>query len=94
MSEEYRTTVEQLKEIMVEGRTDDGIMFKNVNKKVLKVQTDRVNDTIKYLKSKNITETNNLTRPSSVWVAEQIGLKKTERRKKNEPRWKRRIEGI
>ena len=94
MSEEYRTTVEQLKEIIVEGRTDDGIMFKNVNKKVLKVQTDRVNDTIKYLKSKNITETNNLTRPSNVWVAEQIGLKKTERRKKNEPRWKRRIEGI
>ena len=83
-----------MKEIIVEGRTDDGIMFKNVNKKVLKVQTDRVNDTIKYLKSKNITETNNLTRPSNVWVAEQIGLKKTERRKKNEPRWKRRIEGI
>ena len=94
MSEECRTTVEQLKEIMVEGRTDDGIMFKNVNKKVLKVQTDRVNDTIKYLKSRNITETNNLIRPSSVWVAERIGLKKTERRKKNEPRWKRRIEGI
>ena len=30
---------------------------------------------------------------ASVWVAEQIGLKKVVHRKKNEPRWKRRIEG-
>ena len=29
---------------------------------------------------------------ASVWVAEQIGLKKAEHWKKNEPRWKRRIE--
>ena len=57
------------------------------------VQTDRVNEAIKYLKSKSITETNNLIRAASVWVAEQLGLKKTEHRKKNEPRWKRRIEG-
>ena len=51
-SKEYWTTVEQLQEIMVEGRTDDAIMFKKVDKKVLKVQTDRINDSIKYLKSK------------------------------------------
>ena len=29
----------------------------------------------------------------SVWVEEQIGLKKRDYREKNEPRWKRRIEG-
>ena len=52
LSKEHWTTVEQLKEIMVEGRTDDAIIFKIVNKKVLKVQTDRINDAIKYLKSK------------------------------------------
>ena len=28
-----------------------------------------------------------------MWVSEQIGLKKIENRKKNEPRWKRRNEG-
>ena len=58
----------------------------------MKVQTDRVNEAMKYLKSKSITETNNLIRAASVWVAERIGLKKAEHRKKNEPRWKRRIE--
>ena len=91
MSEEHQVIVEQLKKIMVEGRT--GIMFKKVDKNILKVQTDRVNEAIKYLKSQNIAETNELIRAASVWVAERIGSKKAERRKKNELRWTRRIEG-
>ena len=53
--------------------------FKKVDKKTLKVQTDRVNDAIKYFKIKNITETNDLIKVASVWVAEQIGLKKREK---------------
>ena len=36
-SEEHQAIVEQLEIIMVEGRTGDGIMFKKVDKKVLKV---------------------------------------------------------
>ena len=94
LSEDHQIIVEQLKKIMVEGRTSDGIMFKKVDKKVLKIQTDRVNEMIKYSKSKNTTETNHLIRAVSVWVAEQIGLKKTKHRKKNEPRWKHSIEGV
>ena len=78
---------------MVEGRTGDGIMFKKVDKKVLKVQRDRVSEVTKYLNSKSITESNNLIRATSVWVVERIGLKKADHRKKNETRWKRRIEG-
>ena len=45
------------------------------------------------MKSKNITETKNLIRAASVWVAELIELKKAEHRKKNERKCKRRIEG-
>ena len=52
MNEKHRLIVEQLKETMREGRTCYGIMFKNVDKKVLKFQTGRVNEAIKYLKSK------------------------------------------
>ena len=59
----------------------------------MKVQTDRFNEAIKYLKSKSITETIYLIRAASVWVVERIGLKKAEHRKKNEPRWKCRMEG-
>ena len=66
-------------------------MFKKVNRKILKVQTDKFNEAVKYLKRKSITETSNRT--ASVWVEEQIGLKKAEHRKKNEARWKRMVEG-
>ena len=75
LNDEHRKIVEQLNEIMLEGKTSDGIMFKKVDKKTLKVQTDRVNDAMKYFKSKNITGTNDLIKAASVWVAEQIGLK-------------------
>ena len=54
-------------------------MFKKVDKMVLNVQTDRVNEAIKCLKDKSIKETNNLIKARSVWVAERIGLKKVGR---------------
>ena len=50
LSEEHQMIVEQLKKIMLEGRTGNGIMFKKVDKKVLKVQADRVDEAITYLK--------------------------------------------
>ena len=93
LNDEHRKIVERLNEIMLEGKTSDGIMFKKVDKKTLKIQTDRVNEANRYFKSKSITETNDLIKAASVWVAEQIGLKKRDYRKKNEPRWKRRTEG-
>ena len=92
LNDEHRNIVEQLNETMLEGKTSDGIMFKTVDKKTLKVQTDRVNEAIKYFKSKKITETNDLIKAASVWVAEKIGLKKRDYREKTN-RWKRRIEG-
>ena len=48
LNDEHRKIVERLNEIMLEGKTSDGIMFKKVDKKILKVQTDRINDAIKY----------------------------------------------
>ena len=64
-----------------------------MDKKIFRVQTDRVNEEMKYLKIKSIAETNNLTSAATTWMAERIGLKKAEHRKKNERRWKRRTEG-
>ena len=93
MSEQHQEIVEPLKKIMVEERTVDGIMIKKLCKKFLKVPTGRVNEAIKPLKSKSITGTSNLINEASVWVTEKIGLRKGEHRKKNKPRWKRRIQG-
>ena len=57
MSEDHQVIVEQLKKIMVERRKGDSIIFKKVDQKVLKIQINRVNEAIKFLKSKSITET-------------------------------------
>ena len=85
LNDEHQKVVERLNAILLEGKPSDGIMFKQVDKKTLKVQTDRVNDAIRYFKSKNITETNDLIKAASVWAAEQIGLKKRDYREKSEP---------
>ena len=85
LNDEHQKIVERLNEILLEGKPSDGIMFKQIDKKTLKVQTDRVNDTIRYFKSKNITETNDLIKAASVSLEEQIGLKKRDYREKNEP---------
>ena len=82
LNDEHRKIVERLNGIMLEGKTSDGIIFEKVDKKTLKVQTDRVNEVIKYFKSKNITETNDLIKAASSLVAEQIGLKKRDYREK------------
>ena len=60
-------------------KTSDGIMFKKVDKKTLKLQTDRVNEAIRYFKIKNITETNDLIKSASVCVrsrTDRIGEKR------------------
>ena len=76
LNDEHRNIVERLNEVMLKGKTSNGIMFKKVDRKTLKVQTNSVNDAIKYFKSKSMTETNDLIKATSVWVPEQIGLKR------------------
>ena len=66
LSEEHRTIVEQLKKIMMEGETSESVMFNKVNKEGLKIQTNRRNEVIKYLKSESITETNSFIRAASM----------------------------
>ena len=83
LSKEHRAIFEQLKKKMVEGKKGDYVMFKKVDKMVLEVQTDRVNEAIKCLKNKSIKETNNLIKTGSVWMAERIGLKKVDDKKRN-----------
>ena len=54
--------------------------------------TAKVNRVIELIETKNITQTNNLIKAAGVWVADQLGLKKSEDGKKKDPWWKRRIE--
>ena len=54
--------------------------------------TAKVNRLIELIETKNMNQTNNLIKAACVQVADQLGLKKYESRKKKDPWWKRRIE--
>ena len=47
---------------------------------------------VELIETKNITQTINLIKAASVWVADQLGLKKYESGKTRDPWWKRSIE--
>ena len=84
--------IAQLNKILAGGRNTDGISFKKVDMNTLNRTTAKVNRVIELIETKNITQTNNLIKAAGVWVADQLGLKKSEGGKKKDPWWKRRIE--
>ena len=56
LSEQHQEIVEQLKKIMVEERTVDGIMIKKLCKQFLKVPTGRVNEASNIWKGRVLQE--------------------------------------
>ena len=70
LNEEQREIAEGLRTIIVEGKTTDGIFFKNIDRNRLRSEINKVNQIIQHINTRNITETNALIRAASVWVAE------------------------
>ena len=52
LNDEHRKIVERLNEIMLERKTSNGIMFKKLDKKTLKVQIDELMMRLSILKAK------------------------------------------
>lgn len=77
---------------MRSNESNDYISFKRVDQNQLNDITRRVNNVIMYIQTNTITQTNNLIKAASVFVARELGLKKGIKKKMNEPWWKRRIE--
>ena len=89
LDEETQLIIAQLNKILTGRRNTDGISFKKVDMNTLNRTTVMVNIVIELIETKNITQTNNLIKAAVVWVADQLGLKKYEGRKKKDPWWKR-----
>ena len=85
LDEETQLIIAQLNKILAGGRNTDGISFKKVDMNTLNRTTAKVNRVIELIETKNITQTNNLIKAAGVWVADQLGLKKSEGRKKKDP---------
>ena len=93
IDEETHHIIDKLNDIITSNRKADGISCKKIDMKILKQITAMVTRVIELIETKNITQTNNLTKAAGVWVADQLGLKKYEGGKKKDSGWKRRIEG-
>ena len=83
-----------VKEIIATDEGIDGISFEKVDRRRLIECTNRVTDAIKYIRTNDSTEINALLRAADVWIAHTLGLKRSAQRKRtDEPWWKRRIQG-
>ena len=89
LDQEKQLIIAQLNKILTGRRNTDGIFFKKVDMNTLNRTTVMVNIVIELIETKNLTQTNNLIKAAVVWVADQLGLKKYEGRKKKDPWWKR-----
>ena len=76
LDEETQLIIAQLNKILADGRSTDGISFEKVDMNTLNRTTAKVNRVIKLIETKNIAQTTNLIKAASVWVADQLGLKK------------------
>ena len=66
LDEETQLIIAQLNKILTGGRNTDGISFKKVDMNTLNRTTAKVNRVIELIETKNITETNNLIKATSV----------------------------
>ena len=82
LDEETQFIIAQLNKILDAGRNTDGISFKKVGMNTLNRTMDKVNRVIELIETKNITQTNNLIKDAGVCVADQLGLRKNEGRKR------------
>ena len=85
---EEQLIIDEVKGLMAQRETNDNIMFKKVDQKRLSEETLKVNGAIKHLVTADITQTNNLIKAASLWVAKQLGLKAVKKGKKQDPWWK------
>ena len=85
LGEETQLIIAQPNKILAGSRNTDGISFKKVDMNTLNGTTAKVNRMIELMKTKNITQTNNLIKATGVRVAaDQLGLKKYEGGKKKD----------
>ena len=69
LDEETQLIIAKLNKILGSGRNADGSFLKKVDTNTLNRTTAEVNRVIELIETKNVTQTNNLIKAASVWVA-------------------------
>ena len=90
LDKEPKLVITQLNKILASNRNNDGIYFRKFDMNSLNKTIAKVNKVIELIGTNNITQTNNHIKTAD--VANQLGLRKYEDRKKKDPWLKRLIE--
>ena len=93
LEDEEMEILNRLTEMVVCEETRDPINLRYVDRKKLQSETKKVNNVLRYVTTDNITEVRDLICSAATLVGERVGAKRRERKKSEEPWWKRRIEG-
>ena len=75
IDEETHHIIDNLNDIITSNRNADGISFKKIDMKILNQTIAKANRVIESIETRNITQTNNLIKAASVWVADQLRFK-------------------
>ena len=70
LDEEIQLIIAQLNKIVAGGRNTGGNFFRKIDMYTLNRTTAKVNRVIELIKTKNITQTDNLIRVAGAWVAD------------------------
>jgi len=71
---EERDILDQIRQCMGGGECWDGIAFKRVERKKLKMYIERAKRVIKYIDTNDRTEVNSLIVANSVWIAKELSI--------------------
>ena len=92
MNEEEKEIMDQLKKVMEMAEIPKPINLRKMDRNRVRKKTQLVNKVIQKYHTNSITGTNKLIRAGAIVVCNLLGVKEKERKEKQEPFWKRRIE--
>lgn len=76
---EEQLVIGEVKRLITQGQTSDGIIFKKVHQDKSVEEPRQVNGAIKHLMTRNKTPNNNLIKAANLWIDKQLGLKKVKK---------------
>ena len=74
IASDERDILDQIRQCMGGGECWDGIAFKRVERKKLKMYIERAKRVIKYIDTNDRTEVNSLIVADSVWIAKELSI--------------------
>ena len=91
LSQEQKLNLENVKGIMNSEKT---ILpsLRNIERKTLKIETNKINHILPYIRTNNITELNELIYAGAKLVCENIGIPSKSSKKQQKPGWEIRLE--